>query len=284
MQQKEKLKVSFSVEPVTSDIPVGTKMECKNCSAELSQRTLDCNFQVCPSCGFHHPLSVDQRIALLVDFGTFQETDAALRSTDFLNFGNDESYAQKLVETRRKTGLDEAVVCGTGKIGDHDVCIAVMDFRFMGASMGSAIGEKITRMLEISCQEHKPAVIVTASGGARMQEGILSLMQMGKTSGAAMRMDEAGLPLIVILTNPTTGGVTASFASLGDIILAEPKALIGFAGPRVIKQTTQTDLPEGFQSSEFLLKHGFIDRIVERKDLRQELALLFKYLGFGHGV
>lgn len=278
MQQKEKLKVSFSVEPVTSDIPVGTKMECKNCSAELSQRTLDCNFQVCPSCGFHHPLSVDQRIALLVDFGTFQETDAALRSTDFLNFGNDESYAQKLVETRRKTGLDEAVVCGTGKIGDHDVCIAVMDFRFMGASMGSAVGEKITRIIELATSTRRPLVIVTASGGARMQEGALSLMQMAKTSAALMRHDEAGLPFIALLTNPTTGGVTASFASLGDVILAEPKAMICFAGPRVIKNTTQSELPPGFQTAEFLLEHGFIDRVVPRNKLKQEITFLLEVL------
>ncbi len=278
MQQKEKLKVSFSVEPVTSDIPVGTKMECKNCNAELSQRTLDCNFQVCPSCGFHHPLSVDQRIALLVDFGTFQETDATLRSTDFLNFGNDESYAQKLVETRRKTGLDEAVVCGTGKIGDQDVCIAVMDFRFMGASMGSAVGEKITRIIELATSTRRPLIIVTASGGARMQEGALSLMQMAKTSAALMRHDEAGLPFIALLTNPTTGGVTASFASLGDVILAEPKAMICFAGPRVIKNTTQSELPPGFQTAEFLLEHGFIDRVVPRNKLKQEITFLLEVL------
>lgn len=278
MQQKEKLKVSFSVEPVTSDIPVGTKVECKNCSAELSQQTLDCNFQVCPHCGFHHPLIVDQRIALLVDFGTFQETDATLRSTDFLNFGNDESYAQKLVETRRKTGLDEAVVCGTGKIGGHEICIAVMDFRFMGASMGSAVGEKITRIIELATSTRRPLIIVTASGGARMQEGALSLMQMAKTSAALMRHDEAGLPFIALLTNPTTGGVTASFASLGDIILAEPQAMICFAGPRVIKNTTQSELPPGFQTAEFLLEHGFIDRVVPRNKLKQEITFLLEAL------
>jgi len=267
-----------------AEIPAGLWNKCKDCEEVIYKSSLEKNHFVCPSCKYHYPLTAWQRIALLTDQDAFAEIDPALHSYDVFSFGGDQSYALKLISAEEKTGLREGVVTGRAVLQGCEYCLAVMDFRFMGASMGSAIGEKITRMLEISCQEHKPAVIVTASGGARMQEGILSLMQMGKTSGAAMRMDEAGLPLIVILTNPTTGGVTASFASLGDVILAEPKALIGFAGPRVIKQTTQTDLPEGFQSSEFLLKHGFIDRIVERKDLRQELALLFKYLGFGHGV
>jgi acetyl-CoA carboxylase carboxyl transferase subunit beta len=177
--------------------------------------------------------------------------------------------------------LQEAVISGTATLNKMPFALAVMDFRFMGASMGSAVGEKITRMLELALERRLPALIVAASGGARMQEGILSLMQMAKTSAAIMRHDEAGLPLIIILTNPTTGGVTASFASLGDVILAEPKALIGFAGPRVIKQTTQADLPDGFQTAEFLLKHGFIDRIVERKNLRNELAFLLTCMGAG---
>ena len=271
--EKTEEKVQIPIESVTSDIPAGKTVKCKNCEEELSQRTLDCNFQVCPHCGYHHPLSADQRIALLVDFGTFEEMDTNLRSVDFLNFGNDGSYAKKLVESRAKTGLDEAVVCGTGCIGDHPVCIAVMDFRFMGASMGSAVGEKITRLIETATARRLPLLIVTASGGARMQEGALSLMQMAKTSGALMRHDEAGLPYIALLTNPTTGGVTASFASLGDVILAEPKAMICFAGPRVIKNTTQSELPPGFQTAEFLLTHGFIDRVVPRKRLKQEIVL-----------
>lgn len=267
-----------------AEIPVGLWNKCKSCEEVIYTSSLENNHFVCPSCKYHYPLTAWQRIELLTDEDGFTEIDPALHSYDVLSFGGDQSYALKLTSAEEKTGLREGVVTGKAVLQGCEYFLAVMDFRFMGASMGSAIGEKITRMLEISCQERRPAVIVTASGGARMQEGILSLMQMGKTSGAAMRMDEAGLPLIIILTDPTTGGVTASFASLGDIILAEPKALIGFAGPRVIKQTTKTDLPEGFQSSEFLLKHGFIDRIVERKDLRHELALLFKYLGFGHGV
>jgi len=267
-----------------AEIPAGLWNKCKACEDVIYQNSLEHNNFVCPTCGYHYPLTAWQRIALLTDPNSFEEIDITLHSYDVLSFANDQSYTQKLAAAEAKTGLHEGVVTGRAALQGSQYLLGVMDFRFMGASMGSAIGEKITRMLEVSRQEHKPAVIVTASGGARMQEGILSLMQMGKTSGAVMRMDEAGLPVIIILTNPTTGGVTASFASLGDIILAEPKALIGFAGPRVIKQTTQTDLPEGFQSSEFLLKHGFIDRIVERKDLRQELALLLQYLGFGHGV
>ena len=272
--EKTEEKVQIPIESVTSDIPAGKTVKCKNCEEELSQRTLDCNFQVCPHCGYHHPLSADQRIALLVDFGTFEEMDTNLRSVDFLNFGNDGSYAKKLMESRTKTGLDEAVVCGTGCIGDHPVCIAVMDFRFMGASMGSAVGEKITRLIETATARRLPLLIVTARGGARKQEVALSLMQMAKTFGALMRHDEAGLPYIALLTNPTTGGVTASFASLGDVILAEPKAMICFAGPRVIKNTTQSELPPGFQTAEFLLAHGFIDRVVPRKRLKQEIILL----------
>ncbi len=267
-----------------AEIPAGLWNKCKACEDVIYQNSLENNNFVCPACGYHYPLTAWQRIELLTDAGTFAEIDSELHSYDVLSFGGDQSYTQKLEIAEEKTGLREGVLTGTATLNKIPFALAVMDFRFMGASMGSAIGEKITRMLEICCQERKPAVIVCASGGARMQEGILSLMQMGKTSGAVMRLDDAGLPLIVILTNPTTGGVTASFASLGDIILAEPKALIGFAGARVIKQTTQTDLPDGFQSSEFLLKHGFIDRIVERKDLSHELALLLKYLGFGHGI
>ncbi|NLZ59446.1 MAG: acetyl-CoA carboxylase carboxyltransferase subunit beta [Lentisphaerae bacterium] len=265
--------------PAKSDIPAGLWLNCKSCSELLYQSSLEENLQVCPSCGFHFPLTAAQRIKMLVDPDSFQEIDAGLHSCDPLNFSGDGSYAEKLLSSRQKTSLSEAVLCGRASLNRIPYALAVMDFRFMGASMGSAVGEKITRMLELALQCRLPALIVTASGGARMQEGILSLMQMAKTSAAVMRHDEAGLPLIVILTNPTTGGVTASFASLGDIILAEPKALIGFAGPRVIKQTTQADLPKGFQSAEFLLEHGFIDRIVKRKKMRHELGLLLRYLG-----
>lgn len=262
-----------------SDIPIGLWQNCKSCSELIYQGTLEENLFVCPNCQYHNLLTAAQRIGMLSDPESFVEIDQALTSTDPLDFAGDNSYPEKLQSSIKKTTLNEAVVCGTAKLENISYALAVMDFRFMGASMGSAVGEKITRLLELALQKELPAVIVTASGGARMQEGILSLMQMAKTSAAIMRHNEAGLPLIVIITNPTTGGITASFASLGDIILAEPKALIGFAGPRVIKQTTNSDLPEGFQSAEFLLKHGFIDRIVERKNLKRELTLLLKFFG-----
>ncbi len=264
------------------DIPAGLWLKCKSCEEVLYQNSLEANLFVCPVCGYHYSVTAQQRIKQLTDANSFQEIDATVHSLDPLNFAGDHSYQEKLLHSSSKTGLQEAVLSGTATLNQIPFALAVMDFRFMGASMGSAVGEKITRMLELALERRLPALIVTASGGARMQEGILSLMQMAKTSAAIMRHDEAGLPLIVILTNPTTGGVTASFASLGDVILAEPKALIGFAGPRVIKQTTQADLPEGFQSAEFLLKHGFIDRIVERKNLRCELALLLTCMGAGH--
>lgn len=264
------------------DIPAGLWLKCKACEEVIYQNSLEENLFVCPVCAYHYSVTAQQRIKQLTDDGSFEEIDGTLHSLDPLNFAGDHSYQEKLQNSTRKTGLQEAVVSGTATLNQISFALAVMDFRFMGASMGSAVGEKITRMLELALERKLPALIVTASGGARMQEGILSLMQMAKTSAAIMRHDEAGLPLIVILTNPTTGGVTASFASLGDIILAEPKALIGFAGPRVIKQTTQADLPEGFQTSEFLVKHGFIDRIIERKNLRSELALLLTCMGAGN--
>ena len=265
-------------------IPVGLWLKCKSCEEVIYQNSLEANLFVCPACAHHYSVTAQQRIKQLTDADSFEEVDAGMHSLDPLNFAGDNSYQEKLLSSANKTGLQEAVISGTATLNKMPYALAVMDFRFMGASMGSVVGEKITRMLELAIERKLPALIVTASGGARMQEGILSLMQMAKTSAAIMRHDEAGLPLIIILTNPTTGGVTASFASLGDIILAEPKALIGFAGPRVIKQTTQAELPEGFQSAEFLLKHGFIDRIVERKNLRSELNILLRCMGGCHAV
>ena len=240
----------------------------------IAQFTLEQNAQVCPHCGYHYPCTAQQRLDLLLDANSFIPCNDTLHSSDVLNFADDGSYAKKLVSSAKKTGLNEAVVTGFGTIQGHKVAIAVMDFRFMGASMGSAVGEKITRLTEEATEQRLPLIIVSASGGARMQEGALSLMQMAKTSAALMRHDEAGLPYFTVLTNPTTGGVTASFASLGDVILAEPKALIGFAGPRVIKKTTQADPPPGFQSAEFLLEHGLIDRVTPRQKLKAELARL----------
>jgi acetyl-CoA carboxylase carboxyl transferase subunit beta len=234
---------------------------------------------VVPSSGYHFPLPAPDRIASLLDEGTFEEHDQDLKSSDPLDFKGVASYKDKLEQNRQKTKLEDAVVCGTGKIGGHDLSIAVMDFRFLGGSMGSVVGEKITRAIERGLERKIPVVVVSASGGARMYEGILSLMQMAKTSAALGRLAEAGVPYISVLTNPTMAGVMASFATLGDVILAEPKALIGFAGRRVIKETTRADLPEGFQTSEFLLEHGLIDQIVERHDLRDRLISLIGHLG-----
>jgi acetyl-CoA carboxylase carboxyl transferase subunit beta len=261
-----------------ADIPAGVWLKCKGCEQTIAQSALDDNAQVCPACEYHFPLNVQQRIALLSDEGSFQQLGSGLMSVDVLDFAHDKSYSRKLEETQAKTGLKDAVLCGLASLKGMAYALAVMDFRFFGASMGSVVGEEITRLTEEATRRRLPLVIVTASGGARMQEGALSLMQMAKTSGALQRHDEAGLPYIAILTHPTTGGVTASFASLGDVILAEPKALIGFAGPRVIKETTRSELPPGFQSAEFLLEHGLIDRVVHRAQLREELAQLLDYL------
>ncbi|MFA6815634.1 MAG: acetyl-CoA carboxylase, carboxyltransferase subunit beta [Lentisphaeria bacterium] len=260
-----------------SDIPAGLWIKCKQCQEIIYQSILDENLQVCPHCNYYYTMTAAQRLKMFTDKDSFQEMDADLRSYDALDFAGTKGYVQKLQKNREKTKMEDAVITGMASLDGIRFAIGIMDFRFMGASMGSVVGEKITRLAEAAIQQKKPVVLVIASGGARMQEGALSLMQMAKTSAAFMRLDDAKLPLIDILTNPTTGGVTASFASLGDIILAEPHALIGFAGPRVIKQTTQAELPKDFQSSEFLLKHGFIDRIVERKKLREELSLILNY-------
>ena len=237
------------------------------------------NLMVVPSSGYHFPLPAPDRIESLLDEGTFEEYDQDLKSSDPLDFKGVASYKDKLEQNRKKTKLEDAVVCGIGKIGGYDLSIAVMDFRFLGGSMGSVVGEKITRAIERGLDRKIPVVVVSASGGARMYEGILSLMQMAKTSAALGRLADAGVPYISVLTNPTMAGVMASFATLGDVILAEPKALIGFAGRRVIKETTRADLPEGFQTSEFLLEHGLIDQIVERHDLRDRLISLIGHLG-----
>jgi acetyl-CoA carboxylase carboxyl transferase subunit beta len=259
------------------EIPAGLWLKCKGCEAIVYQSSLAENRNVCPKCDYHYPLTAQERIDLLSDPGSFSEIDAGLRSVDALQFGGGTVYSGKLEEARAKTGLGDAIVCGTAALDGRRLGLGVMDFRFMGASMGSVVGEKVSRLTERATRDGLPLVIATASGGARMQEGMLSLMQMAKTSGALARHSDAGLPYIVIMTHPTTAGVTASFASLGDIIIAEPRALIGFAGPRVIKQTTQSELPNGFQSAEFLVRHGFIDRVVSRSMLRRELSLLLEY-------
>ena len=262
-----------------NEIPEGW-VKCKGCGQMVVQSSMDLNAQVCSHCGYHYPITAEQRLNLMLDKDSFQSMDDFISSYDVLNFANDGSYSEKLSDNLEKTGMNEAVVCGVGKMSGHLVAIAVMDFRFMGASMGSAVGEKITRLIETATKRRLPVIIVTSSGGARMQEGVLSLMQMAKTSAALMRLDEAGLPYFTVLTNPTAGGVTASFASLGDVILAEPKAFIGFAGPRVIKNTTQADLPPGFQTAEFLLEHGLIDRVTPRTKLKYELTRLLEAFSF----
>lgn len=263
--------------PKRKDIPEGLWEKCKKCDEMIYAQQKAENLFCCPKCGYHYPLSADKRIELLTDEGSFVEIDSLMESIDTLKFEGVASYGDKLEANKKKTGLKDAVVCGEATLDGKRYAIAVMDFRFLGASMGAVVGEKVTRLIEYATKHGLPAVVITASGGARMYEGMISLMQMAKTSGACHRHAEAGLPYIVIMTHPTTAGVTASFASLGDLIIAEPEALIGFAGPRVIKDTTQAQLPEGFQTAEFLLKKGLIDRIVERKKLREELSLLLDY-------
>lgn len=268
-------------EPATNKkikIPPGTFEQCKGCGGSVHKEEWAKNLQICPLCDYHRQVPAYERIKMLLDDDNFEEIDKEMKSVDILKFEGTASYEDKLVQNRQKTGLSDSVVCGTGKINKIKSAIGVMDFRFLGASMGSVVGEKITRITELATKEKLPLIIVTASGGARMYEGIFSLMQMAKTSGALERHKEKNLPYIVIMTHPTTAGVSASFATLGDLILAEPKALIGFAGPRVIKDTTQATLPEGFQLSEFLLEKGLIDRVIHRKNLKLELGVILEYL------
>ena len=252
----------------------GEWLKCKGCNEIVNYNDLRSNFHVCSLCGHHYLITAHERIRLLVDKNSFVESDIKMSSINPLNF---KGYQESLDKKQEQTKLKDAIVCGFGKIKEKSLAIAVMDFKFMGASMGSVVGEKITRLVEKAVAKKYPVLLITASGGARMQEGCLSLMQMAKTSGALAQLDQRGLPLFCLLTNPTYGGVTASFASLGDIILAEPKALIGFAGVRVIETTIREKLPEGFQTAEFLVEHGLVDRIVERSQLRQELDRLLTY-------
>jgi acetyl-CoA carboxylase carboxyl transferase subunit beta len=257
------------------DMPEGLWTKCPSCNESLFEDALTKNLRVCPHCGYHFTISSDERVASLVDEGTFVEMDKGLDSVNALAF---KGYLDKVKAYQAKTGLTEAVLTGRGSIEGIPVLLAIMDFRFLGASMGSVVGEKITRAIEAATAEKKPVIVFSASGGARMHEGILSLMQMAKTSGALARHAEVRLPYISVLTHPTTGGVTASFATLGDLIIAEPKCMIGFAGPRVVKETTHADLPPGFQTAEFMMQHGLVDMIVDRKDMRATLARLLRYM------
>jgi acetyl-CoA carboxylase carboxyl transferase subunit beta len=258
------------------DIPKDLWTKCPKTGEIIYNRVLKENLMVVPNSGYHFPLDARARIDSLLDSGSFQEMDQGVRSLDPLEFNATAAYTEKLKANQAKTKETDAVIDGIGTIGSLPVSIAVMDFRFMAASLGSAAGEKITRAIERAIENKCPVIIVSASGGARMQEGILSLMQLAKTSAALARLSKAGLPFISILTNPTMAGVMASYASLGDVIIAEPEALIGFAGPRVIKETTQQDLPEGFQTSEFLLERGLVDLIIPRIEMRDRLLHLLK--------
>jgi acetyl-CoA carboxylase carboxyl transferase subunit beta len=262
------------------DIPQGLFQKCPGCNEVVSEIELNENLRVCPRCDYHFALSAKDRIENLVDPQTFVEMDADLKSVDALQFQGMASYKDRLKNYQERTGLLDAVISGHGMIDGYKVALAVMDFGFLAATMGSAVGERITRAIEYGTDEKAAVIIVSASGGARMYEGMLSLMQMAKTSGALARHAEKRLPYISVLTNPTTAGVMASFASLGDVIISEPKAMIGFAGPRVIKETTHQDLPKGFQTAEFLEEHGLIDMIVHRKKMRETISHLLGY--FSH--
>ncbi len=259
-------------------VPEGLWTKCQNCGEVILTKDIEENLNVCPSCSFHFRVSARKRLAILLDEGTFDEHDANMVSVDFLEFKDSKSYQSRIDAAVAKGGSKDAIICGGGKLNGIPVQIGVFDFSFMGGSMGSVVGEKITRAIERGIEQHTPVIVVSASGGARMQESILSLMQMAKTSAALAKLKAKGLPFVSILTDPTTGGVTASFAMLGDINMAEPRALIGFAGPRVIEQTIRQKLPEGFQRAEYLLDHGMVDLIVERKDMKKTLGNILSML------
>ncbi len=256
----------------------GLWTKCPISGEIIFNKDLEANFMVVPKSGYHFPIGCRERIASMTDEGSFEEFDANVKSADPLKFVDSAAYPDRIKKYEKASGLPEAVICGSARIGGIALSLAVMDFRFCGGAMGAAVGEKITRAIERAVKKKTPCIIVSASAGARMQEGIYSLMQMAKTSAALGRLAAAKLPFISILTDPTTGGVSASFATLGDVILAEPGAMIGFAGPRVIKETTKQTLPAGFQTAEFLLKHGLVDQIVSRLEMKDRLTSLLQAL------
>lgn len=259
-------------------VPEGMWVKCQGCSETLLAKDIEANLNVCPKCGHHYRISARRRLELLLDNGTWQEFDAGMTSVDFLEFKDAKSYQERINTAVAKGGSKDAVICVEGTVEGSPVQVSCFDFAFMGGSMGSVVGEKITRSIERALEKRQGAIIISASGGARMQESILSLMQMAKTSAALAKLKAAGLPFISILTDPTTGGVTASFAMLGDVNIAEPKALIGFAGPRVIEQTIRQKLPEGFQRAEYLLDHGMVDAIIPRNNMRQKIGSILAML------
>lgn len=272
-----KLKFNESISR-KKNIPKGLWTKCGKCAALIFDKDLDENLKTCPSCGFHFPISARLRLASLINEKTFKELDAGMTSVDVLEFTGVESYSSKLDKYKEKTGEADAVITGLCKMGEHKIAIGIMDFSFLGGSMGSVVGEKLTRMIEIGTKNKIPVIIISTSGGARMYEGMFSLMQMAKTCGALAYHAEANLPYISVLTHPTTAGVMASYASVGDLIIAEPGAMIGFAGPRVIKDTTQAELPPGFQTAEFLIDRGMIDAIVPRNEMRNSLINYLDYM------
>jgi len=260
------------VENKKVQMPEGLWTKCKNCEEIIYSKEIERNLNVCPKCDYHFRISARERIALVIDDGTFVETDAQMSSIDFLKFKDSKKYSDRLKAAVKKNGDGDAVITGSGMMNGQEVVAAVFDFAFLGGSMGSVVGEKVTRAIELGLERKAPVLIFSSSGGARMQESILSLMQMAKSSAALAKLKKAGIPFVSVLTDPTTGGVTASFAMLGDLNVAEPKALIGFAGPRVIEQTIRQQLPEGFQRSEYLLEHGMVDMIVSRQEMKAKLS------------
>lgn len=266
---------------IKKELPNGLWLKCDKCNEVVYKKELDRNLHVCMKCGYHFRMKSTMYIKILLDDGKFDEFNTHIKSVDALKFKAQKKYSDQLKDAIKKTGSKEAVVTGFGKINGYPVVFCVMDFSFIGGSMGSVVGEKVARATKVAIDKKLPLIIISASGGARMMEGALSLMQMAKTSAYLAKLSDSGLPFISIVTNPTTGGVSASYAMLGDVIIAEPGALIGFAGPRVIKQTIGQDLPEGFQTSEFLLNHGFIDAIFTRKEMKEKLAMMLKFFGSG---
>jgi acetyl-CoA carboxylase carboxyl transferase subunit beta len=259
------------------DIPGNLWVKCFSCKETIYSKDLDDNLKVCTKCGYHFRLPCRERINITVDKGSFKEKDEFVISKDFLKFTDTVPYSKRLEDTKRKTGLTDAIITGEAKINGSDVQIGAMDFGFIGGSLGSVVGEKVTRLIERAIETKTPAVIFNASGGARMQEGIFSLMQMAKTSAALSKLKKAKLPFISVCTDPTMAGVSASYAMLGDIIIAEPGALVGFAGPRVIESTIKQKLPEGFQRAEFIMEHGFIDMVIDRHNMKDTLSKIVKF-------
>jgi acetyl-CoA carboxylase carboxyl transferase subunit beta len=271
-------KENISPNTLKKELPDGLWEKCPSCNEIIHKKQLETNLWTCQKCNYHFRIGSDEYVKIILDDSTFKEMNKKMRSADPLDFVDTKKYSSRINDTIKKLGLYDAVRTGTGKLNDKDVAFGCMDFKFIGGSMGSVVGEKISRLVDISFKNKIPLIILSASGGARMMEGAFSLMQLAKTSARLARLSEAKIPYISILTDPTTGGTTASYAMLGDINIAEPQALIGFAGPRVIRQTIGKDLPEGFQKSEFLLEHGFVDVIIHRKEMKETLSNLLNLL------